>query len=101
MRRIAILAMTLIPFSSAPAMAQNEPAGQVAGSAVGQVGQRQARDKDLAKIEPMARIDSRVQNRVQSRIRNRIDRDYSPQTDASSSFDAASKQARTAGQKPQ
>jgi hypothetical protein len=77
--------------------------GETARSTVGQVGERQTPEQlgRDAGIEPMARITSRIQNRVQSRIRNRIDRYYDPQANATSPFDVAGNQARTAGRRPQ
>jgi len=73
--------------------------GETARSAAGQAGQRQSREQIAqdASIEPMARINGRIQNRVQSRIRNRIDRYYDPQANATSPFEVAGDQARTAG----
>lgn len=80
-----------------PAPAPETKPGEVAKSAVGQAGQRQTRE-DVAKgVAPMARINSRIQNRVQSRIRNRIDRNYDPKANATSPFEVAGQQARTAG----
>lgn len=95
-----------IQLDSAPAPLQRSLSdvgrGETARSTVGQVGQRQTREQlaQDAGIEPMARINSRVQNRVQSRIRNRIDRYYDPQANATSPFDIAGDQARTAGRSP-
>jgi hypothetical protein len=74
------------------------PPGGVANSAVGQVGQRQARTGAAQNTDPMIRLDSRIHNRVQSRIYNRIDRNYDPQANANSPFAAAEKQQRKAGQ---
>jgi hypothetical protein len=71
-------------------------AGRVAESAVGRAGQRQTRADAAPSIEPMSRITSRINNRVQSRIRNRIDRNYDPQANATSPFEVAGDQARTA-----
>lgn len=73
--------------------------GQIAGSSVGQVGQRQSSGSAAAEagIMPMARISNRIQNRVQSRIRNRIDRNYDPQANASDPFVVAEDQARAGG----
>lgn len=70
------------------------PAGSLARSSVGEIGQRQS----FETIEPMARINSRIQNRVQSRIRNRIDKYYTPQANATSPFEVADDQVRSAGQ---
>src|SRR3546814_697962 len=78
---------------------QQQP-GEVAKSAVGEVGQRQAREQNQANIEPMSRINSRIANRVQNRIRNRIDRSYDPVADATSPFETAADQARVAGPLP-
>lgn len=81
----------------APAPVLETKPGEVAKSAVGQAGQRQTRE-DVAKgVAPTARINSRIQNRVQSRIRNRIDRNYDPKANATSPFEVAGEQARTAG----
>lgn len=79
-----------------PAGAQQGLTGQVAGSSVGQVGQRQARSQTTVTTEPLDRIDSRVRTRVESRIRTRIDRFYRPQGNAASSFELALDQARIA-----
>lgn len=66
------------------------------------VGRRQSREQisQSARIEPMARIDSRIQNRVQSRLRNRIDRYYDPQANATSPFSSAAERARNARLRP-
>lgn len=84
------------PPRPAPSAAPETKPGEVAKSTVGQAGQRQQRE-DVAGVRPMARIDSRIQNRVQSRIRNRIDRDYDPQANAISPFEAAGERTRNAG----
>lgn len=89
--RYALALMLLMV--AAPLTAQ----GRVAGSAVGQVGQRQVRGQALGGVEPIARINSRVANRVESRIRNRIDQYYNPQANATTPFRVAGQQARTAG----
>jgi len=72
-------------------------AGEVAKSAVGQVGQRRTREDLTTKpdVISMTRVDLRIQNRVQSRIRNRIDPLYDPQANAASPFTVASEQVRT------
>ncbi len=94
--RLAMLcALALI---AAPAAAQEQApqqAGQVAESAVGEVGQRQTRDQAPANIEPMGRINNRIANRVQNRIRNRIDRYYDPRANATSPFEVAADQVQT------
>lgn len=66
---------------------------------IGRAGQRQSREQIAqdAGIKPMARINGRIRNRVESRIRNRIDRYYDPQANATSPFEVAGDQARTAG----
>jgi hypothetical protein len=76
---------------------QGTPAGHVASSTVGEVGQRLTREESAQQIEPLGRVESRIQNRVQSRIRNRIDRYYNPQANATSPFEIAGQQARKAG----
>ena len=87
----AVLAM------AAPATAQTTPAGRVAKSSVGQVGERATKEQAVTGIEPLDRIDSRIQNRIQSRIRNRIDRYYDPAANAVSPFKVAAETAREAG----
>lgn len=61
--------------------------GQVADSAVGQVGQRQT--GQMLGLRPAARLITRIPSRVQNRIRNRIDRNYDPQSNATSPFATA------------
>jgi RecJ-like exonuclease len=73
--------------------------GHVADSTVGRVGQRQTRQEVAPNVQPLARISGRINNRVQSRIRNRIDRNYSPQANATSPFEVAADRAR-AGRSP-
>ncbi|WEK44375.1 MAG: hypothetical protein P0Y64_06100 [Candidatus Sphingomonas colombiensis] len=80
-----------------PVLAQEVKGGHVAGSAVGEAGQRQTKEQGVTGIKPMARINSRIPNRVQSRIGNRIDRYYDPYANATSPFATAGDQARTAG----
>jgi hypothetical protein len=98
-----LVALLLAPL---PSMAQTQSQrqtqneqrpGRVAESAVGEVGQRQTRERPQANIEPMSRINSRIANRVQNRIRNRIDRYYNPQANATSPFEVAADRARDAG----
>lgn len=72
--------------------------GQIATSAVGQVGQRQTAASFQA--EPMGRVNNRIQNRVQNRIRNRIDRSYNPTANTTSPFEVAAEQT-TRGQPAQ
>ncbi|OYZ78992.1 MAG: hypothetical protein B7Y12_09155 [Rhizobiales bacterium 24-66-13] len=85
---------------AASAQAQEETrSGQVAESAVGQVGQRQTASNSQANIEPMARLNNRIPNRVQNRIRNRIDRFYDPTANTASPFEVAAEQS-TRGQPP-
>lgn len=101
MRSISFIVLCLLSSVHVEAaLAQQDngiaPAGRVDSTIVGTIGQRQRAD-DTQGIEPMARIANRVANRVQSRIRNRIDRYYSPQANATSPFEAAGEQARTAG----
>lgn len=89
-------------FLSAPTVAQEQGQpgpDQLAESAVGKIGQRQAREQKQANIEPMARINNRVLNRVQNRIRNRIDRYYNPRANVTSPFEVAVEQTRKAGAK--
>lgn len=79
-----------------PALAQEETRpGQVAESAVGQVGQRQ--NATTIETGPMGRVNNRIQNRVQNRIRNRIDRSYDPTANTTSPFEVAAEQT-TRGQ---
>lgn len=96
---LATLVLTVL---SVPTAAQQQgqpqqPLGQVAGSTVGKVGQRQTREQTQTNIEPMKRINNRIANRVQSRIRNRIDRHYNPQPNVTSPFEVAAEQERRAG----
>lgn len=83
------------PYQSTPSPVLERQRGTVADSAVGQAGRRQTRDQEVGGIKPLGRINSRVANRVQSRLRTRIDRDYDPQANATSPFEAASDRART------
>lgn len=78
---------------------QANQAGQIGGSAVGQVGQRQTRESAEIEtgIKPMSRIANRIQNRIQNRIRNRIDHNYDPQANATNPFATAEDQARKSG----
>jgi hypothetical protein len=69
--------------------------GSVPASSVGDVGQRQTREKAMPNVAPTGRLTNRIQNRVQSRIRNRIDRNYDPQANATSPFAVAETRART------
>ncbi|EQB29972.1 MULTISPECIES: hypothetical protein [Sphingomonadales] len=88
-----------LPLVASPTQAQETPRpGQVADSAVGQVGQRQTAASIQA--EPMGRISNRVTNRVQNRIRNRIDRSYNPTANTTSPFEVAAEQI-TRGQPEQ
>jgi hypothetical protein len=61
------------------------------------VGQRQQAE-DLASIDPMARIESRIPNRVQNRLRSRIDRFYDPRATTTSPFEVAGELTRRSGQ---
>src|SRR3546814_20332808 len=67
--------------------------GQVADSAVGQVGQRQTDENSQANIEPMGRRNNGIPNRVQTRIRNRNDRIYDPHALALPTLDVATPQS--------
>lgn len=96
-RTRVLLCGVVMMAGASPAAAQQTTGGQVAGSAAGQVGQRQTRGEAIANIDPTARIDSRIQNRIQSRLRTRIDRDYSPEANTTSPFETAADRARTAG----
>ncbi len=87
-------AIPVAPPSSRPAADPNQT-GRLAGSSVGQLGQRQDRTLLNPIAEPMARISNRIQNRVQSRIRNRIDRNYAPQASATSPFADAEEETRS------
>jgi hypothetical protein len=99
-RQIHLIALVLVAiWTSAPAFAQQATIGQTARSSVGQAGQRQTRDRPVAGIQTVTRVDARVQNRVQSRIRTRIDRVAGAQTDSTLSFRTASEQARIAGRR--
>lgn len=82
-----------------PMPAQSDRAGRVATSSVGEVGQRQTREQMAPNTQPMARIASRINTRVQNRIRTRIDRNYSPQANATSPFAVAEEQARTSSRR--
>lgn len=89
----------VLPLIASSAQAQETPLpGQVADSAVGQVGQRQTAASIQA--EPMGRINNRVANRVQNRIRNRIDRSYNPTANTTFPFEVAAEQI-TRGQPEQ
>src|SRR3546814_19425684 len=52
--------------------------GQVADSAVGQVGQRQTAENSQANIDPTGRQNKRIPNRGKNRNRTRINRTYDP-----------------------
>ena len=82
----------------APTLAPVRP-GRIGDSPVGEIGQRQTRDRPPAGVEPLARFNGRIANRVESRLRNRIDPYYDPQANATSPFLSASDQARVAGQR--
>lgn len=73
--------------------------GDVADSAVGQIGQRQNGAHHPSQMEPMGRLNNRISNRVQNRISNRIDRHYDPAANGSSAFDRAAEEL-LANQKP-
>ena len=77
-------------------MAQDNQAGRIAGSAVGEAGLRQRRDQEVGSIRPVPRLDTRIANRVQSRLRNRVDRFYNPRANALSPFVVADEQLRNA-----
>ena len=66
--------------------------GRVADSAVGEVGQRQT--GQMFGVRPAARLTTRIPSRVQNRIRNRIDRNYDPQSTATSPYATAEELAR-------
>lgn len=68
--------------------------GQVPGSAVGEVGQRQTPEQTQTNVAPMARINTRISNRVQNRVRNRIDRFYDPLANSTSPFEVAADKSR-------
>lgn len=89
---LGALAAGLLLAASAQAQEMSRP-GQVAESAVGQVGQRQTAGNSQANIEPMGRLNNRVANRVQNRIRNRIDRYYDPRANTTSPFEVAAEQS--------
>lgn len=98
LRKMTMRAFLLLTFAvlATPAIGQEAVPGRVADSAVGEVGQRQSRDQLETGTLPTARLNGRIQNRVQSRIRNRIDRYYNPTANATSPFQVASDEARTA-----
>ncbi len=87
--------VVVVPSQSTPSPLLERQRGTVAGSTVGEAGRRQTRDQEIGGIKPLGRINSRIANRVQSRLRTRIDRNYDPQANAASPFEAASDQART------
>jgi hypothetical protein len=66
-------------------------AGRTGDSGVGEVGQRQTRERAAPNVPPLARINGRINNRVQNRISNRIDRTYNPTPDATDPFANAEK----------
>ena len=74
--------------------------GEVAESAVGQVGQRQTATSTQTNIEPLDRLDNRITNRIQNRIRNRVDRSYDPTANTTSPFEVAAEKM-TRGQPAQ
>lgn len=82
-----------------PVAAQVRPnqAGRVADSLVGEVGQRQTRERAVPGVNPIARLNTRVTNRIQSRLRTRIDRYYDPQLNSTDAFVAAEAEIRRAG----
>ncbi|MFC3216392.1 hypothetical protein [Novosphingobium panipatense] len=94
MPSLAASAALLLIAPSAQAQKENSP-GQIAESAVGQVGQRQT--AKTIETGPIGRVNSRIQNRVQNRIRNRIDRFYDPAANTTSPFEVAAEQT-TRGQ---
>lgn len=99
LRILSLSTSAALVLLAASAQAQEETrSGQVAESAVGQVGQRQT----AAAIEtgPMGRVNTRIQNRVQNRIRNRIDRSYDPTANTTSPFEVAAERS-TSGQSGQ
>src|SRR3546814_10785174 len=74
-----------------PTQEINRP-GQIAESAVGQVGQRQT--ATAIDTGPMGRVNTRIQNRVQHRIRHRLDRSYDPTANTTSPFEVAAEQTQ-------
>lgn len=93
---LLVIATALV---SGAAIAQVGPAETPADTGSGIVGQRQTREEAPGNTAPLDRIESRIANRVQSRLRTRIDRNYDPKANATSPFEAADDQARTAGRK--
>lgn len=85
-------ATSLLLASSALAQ-ESMPAGQLAESAAGQVGQRQIASNSQVHIEPLGRLNNRIANRVQNRIRNRIDRYYDSRANTTSPFEVAAEQS--------
>ena len=100
MRDITLCAAVLT-VSAPAAQAQQNRNSQVVDSAVGEVGQRQSREKlEIGGNQLGLRADTRINNRVQLRFQNRLDRFYNPQT-ATTAIQAASNRARSAGAKTQ
>lgn len=94
-----LVVLLAIGISASPAAAQGavdhyQAGGQVARSSVGQIGQRETREKAAAKINPSVAVPGRIQNRVQSRLRTRIDKYYDPQANRLSPFIVAGEQSR-------
>lgn len=84
----SLAASTALLLIAVPAQAQEETRpGQVAESAVGQVGQR--RSATTIENGPMGRVNNRIQNR--------IDRSYDPTVNTTSPFEVAAEQT-TRGQ---
>lgn len=95
---ICLIMLMASPGVAFPASAQQQQPsqGRAARSPVGEVGQRQTRQRPETGIAPMARIENRLDTRVPLRIRNRIDRDYDPQADPAARYRAATERARAA-----
>jgi hypothetical protein len=109
---MALVALSVLAAAPGRAQAQqtNAPStedmqvaqgARTAETGTGDIGQRQTREEVAPYLVQTGRIISRVQNRVQNRIRNRIDRNYDPQANAASPFEAATDRARTAGRRTQ
>lgn len=82
-----------------PAPRQQAPvrpteAGRTVDGGVGEVGQRQTRERAAPNVPPLARINSRINSRVQNRISNRLDRTYNPTSNATDPFTNAEKNQR-------
>lgn len=111
-----LLAMAVTPAAAQSRAAQETPeeplpvarqqaplrpteAGRTVDSGVGELGQRQTRERAAPNVPPLARINSRINSRVQNRVSNRIDRTYNPTLNATDPFANAEK-SQTGGTLP-